>query len=302
MPAPSSSPGHIESWNDKNSHTTSNTSSQTPLPRSTSSSLSLFVTSPHRSDRRPSPSSVSLESLLESSDALLQQEYDAILADQEAQRDRLHQNTNNKQCTDNILETLEIMKKHVVEIERQEHERYVNMVELLEKNLLFSLIVRDEVVSDGDGDGCEAVDSNGSSRFTKKFPCVNNEHHCPGDSDVSEILTLDDVDEYNDLVEYKSKILLEVRLVKFFMLTVIANEANVAFSVGQRSDPRKYLNFPLYLKFILGELENVPFNTHNTPFLVRDFIADASLYYTNGIVKPKLQKVFYTHPKYRKRP
>jgi hypothetical protein len=87
-----------------------------------------------------SPFVDSLDSLLESSYRVLQGEYDKIMTDQEAQQDGLHHNANNEQCTENILETLGIMKRHVIKVESEQQERYVEMVRSLKQNMLFSLL------------------------------------------------------------------------------------------------------------------------------------------------------------------
>jgi hypothetical protein len=87
---------------------------------------------------------------------------------------------------------------------------------------------------------------------------------------------------------------------KYFLLATIANEPDVAIEVGHLSDRKKYSNFPLYLRFLFKEIENMPFNVHNATFIVKDLVKAAAQYYTNGIVKRVMCREFYAHPEYKR--
>jgi len=172
------------------------------------------------------------------------------------------------------------------------------MVESAKKNLMYSLVNDEDEIP---------LDSAGRLEFDYCNLCFDK--NCVGkcgpdllkfgrnEPSIFELDSIRDVNELCRRKEQKTKLLLEVYL-RYFVLNIIASEDNVSFYVGQRSDPRKFRNFPLYLKFLVTEIENTPFNTHNMLLSIRNFITDASLYYTNGVVKARLAQAFYAHPEY----
>jgi hypothetical protein len=237
-------------------------------------------------------------------DEEMQMEYENIMrAEEEAEvKKRKQKNATNEARTSCVLETVRLMKEQIKETHRTDQKRYEERTEALDQNLLYSLDAFDRILEENENSDNIDVECGHVSDATSLA------HNAPSDSKLSWY----DVEELIIATETRVGVLLELAAleyvssscetvyvnVKFFVLVTIGSEANVAHYVGRLSDPKKYKNFPLYLRLLLKELEDVPFNVHNVHSLIKSFVNDASLFYMNGIVKPGIAVAFYGHSDY----
>jgi hypothetical protein len=208
---------------------------------------------------------------------------------------------NNVNRTEELLKTADLVKKFATDGEKKEREEYERMKKSVKKDLLHALRWKMAKKSQSSGGEKEREDE--------------MEEEEEGDEEETETFrrarSLEDLEEFARSKKEESDLKIELALLKyvnccessylylrFFALAIIAKEPNVAWYVGNMSDGFKFANFPLYLRFLIEEIENTPFNAHNVTFLIKNFVFDASLYYSNGIVKAGTCRAFYEHPEY----
>lgn len=79
-----------------------------------------------------------------------------------------------------------------------------------------------------------------------------------------------------------------------FLLLFGLDESTQAY-LSRFCDPMKFEGFPRYVKLLLKEVENLPFNASSASNLINDVVTAAKEYYYNGTVKPSLYLAFYKH-------
>lgn len=228
----------------------------------------------------------------------IKNEYVKVKATEQTEQHKSY-TTLNKLKVKNILDTIDLMRSHIRLVETEAHDQYEMYKENVKNNLLMTLNVEKMTMTDDVEDGGNDDDDNECEVTTeKKSPSFHS---------------LEELEKFEKLLAFKLRLGLETRALeylshcessflylKYFILCTIAHEPNIAEEIGLKSNPVKYRHFPLYLSLLCKEIENIPFNTHNITFILKDFVKTASLYYMNGITRKSISHMFYKHPQYQK--
>ena len=263
---------------------------------------------------------------LEETHKRLQEEYQSILFCQTEERHKLYNNYN-KERAKSILNTLDIIKKQILETNRLAKEEYDTTMSRVRSNMLYNIETQQSKLKTlRERDfycGGKGGVNNDYQTIHNVSGNVNDDNDNDNDNiggygdgefyDDGDIGVLEDLKHFYKLEEFKSRVLLEVKslefvnncegayvYMKYFLLATVAHEPDIAAEIGLLCDREKYSNFPLYLRFLFKEIENMPFNVRNSTFIVKDVVKAAAQYYTNGIVKRVMWKEFYSHPEYKR--
>jgi hypothetical protein len=234
--------------------------------------------------------------------ARVQTEFERIIYEEDEGRKKQRAGSKDGARTEAILQTAKLIKEEIRVAEENKKARYERRVEALKRNFLYC--ISDLCDDENDENDDENNDEDDEEEIAGRGD---------GDGVVRDVSDeVRNVERALRVLECRAGVLLELQTLKyvsscenvyvrmrFFVLVALANEPNVAHYAGKLSDPKKFENFPLYLKLLVEEFENLPFNTHNASDLTRTFVSDASSYYQNGVVKPGLLVKFYDHPEYR---
>lgn len=181
----------------------------------------------------------------------LRTRYDAVMMNQGEKNHRMYEDSKRVR-TDVVLETLQMISDKVKFVERESKEALDAMSAKLRDNLFYSLLLASQ---DDDSDGNSEGGSDGNSDGDNNDDGGGRGEKLPA--------TFEELEAMMKVKSISSRLNLELETLRqinnceeayvhmrYFILNTIASESAVSEAIGPKCNPKKFVNFPLYLRYV----------------------------------------------------